>query len=152
MLQKLMQALMPPAKMIDMFTFKIVSTQSIDYVSKKVPQVCEDFKFALLKTYVYHEIVESKGFPIKRKVFIYEICQAKTAAKMLTDFPHFSIFMPCKLAVYEDNGKTIISTMNMEIMLKAVGSSPELFEEATLLFNSLKTLMNSLSNDQGNNN
>jgi len=147
MFQKIMQAIMPPAKMIDIFTFKIVSTQSIDSVSKKVPQLCEDIKFALLKTYVYHEIVESKGFPIKRMVFIYEICQAKTAAKMLTDFPHFSIFMPCKLAVYEDNGKTIISTMNMEIMLKAVGSSPELYEEATLLFNTLKDLMNSLSDD-----
>ncbi len=39
-------------------------------------------------------------------------------AGMLTDFPHFAIFMPCKLAICEDNGETIISTMNMEIMLK----------------------------------
>ncbi len=99
----------------------------------------------MLQTYVYHEIVESKGFPIKRKVFIYEICQAKTAAAMLTDFPHFSIFMPCKLAIYEDNGNTIISTMNMEIMLKAIGSNQELHKEATTLFNKLKLLMNSLT-------
>ena len=139
---------MPSEKMIEMFTYKIISNQPIVRISEKVPSVCEKYKFTLLQTYVYHEIVESKGFPINRKVFIYEICQAKTAAKMLTDFPHFSIFMPCKLAVYEDNGKTVISTMNMEIMLKAVGSKPELFEEATLLFNTLKTLMNSLSHDQ----
>jgi hypothetical protein len=39
----------------------------------------------------------------------------------------------------------------MEIMLKAVGSSPELYEEATLLFNTLKTLMSSLSGDLENN-
>jgi uncharacterized protein (DUF302 family) len=71
-------------------------------------------------------------------------------AKMLTEFPHFSIYMPCKLAVYDDNGKTIISTMNMEIMLKAVGSCPELFVEATVLFNTLKNLMNSLSDDPVN--
>ena len=67
---------------------------------------------------------------------------------MLTDFPHFSIFMPCKLAIYEDNGKTIISTMNMEIMLKAIGSNQELYKEATTLFNTLKSLMNSLSEVQ----
>jgi uncharacterized protein (DUF302 family) len=67
---------------------------------------------------------------------------------MLTDFPHFSIFMPCKLAIYEDNGNTIISTMNMEIMLKAVGSNQELYKEATTLFNTLKSLMNSLSEIQ----
>jgi uncharacterized protein (DUF302 family) len=64
---------------------------------------------------------------------------------MLTDFPHFSIFMPCKLAIYEDNSNTIISTMNMEIMLKAVGSNQELYKEATALFITLKSLMNSIS-------
>lgn len=138
---------MPPGKMIDMFTYKIISNQSIGKVSEKIPSACEKYKFALLHTYVYHEIVASKGFPIKRKVFIYEICQAKTAAAMLTDYPHFSIFMPCKLALYEDDGSTVISTMNMEIMLKAVNSNQELYNEATFLFNTLKSLMTSISND-----
>ena len=147
MFQKLMQAMMPPKKMIDMFTYKIVSNQQIERIAEKVPEACEQNKFALLQTYVYHEIVESKGFPIKRKVFIYEICQAKVAATMLTDFPHFSIFMPCKLALYEENGNTVISTMNMEIMLNAVSSNPVLFKEATSLFNTLKSLMKTLSNN-----
>jgi uncharacterized protein (DUF302 family) len=146
MLNKLVQAFMPPKKMIDMFTYKIVSNQQIVRIAEKVPAACEQNKFALLQTYVYHEIVENKGFPIKRKVFIYEICQAKVAAAMLTDFPHFSIFMPCKLAIYEENGNTVISTMNMEIMLNAVNSNPALFKEATSLFNTLKSLMNQISN------
>ena len=137
--------MMPPEKMIDMFTLKITSNQSIEKISEKVPEACEKHKFALLQTYNYHEIVKEKGFPIKRKVFVYEICQAKTASAMLTDFPHFSIFMPCKLAIYETDGKTVISTMNMEIMLKAVKANQELFKEATILFNTLKTLMDSLS-------
>ncbi len=141
-----MQAIMPPEKMIEMFIYKIISTLSIEQISEKVPVACEQNKFALLHTYVYHEIVESKGFPIKRKVYIYEICRAKTAATMLTDFPHFSIFMPCKLAIYEENGSTVISTMNMEIMLKAVSSNQELYKEATSLFNTLKTIMKSLTN------
>jgi uncharacterized protein (DUF302 family) len=140
-----MQTEMSPEKMIEMFTHKISSKQSIEKVIEKVPSACEGNKFALLKTYVYHDIVESKGFPIDRKVFIYEICQAKSAAAMLTDFPHFAIFMPCKLAIYEDNGETVISTMNMEIMLKAVSSNPELFKETTALYNTLKSLMDSIS-------
>jgi uncharacterized protein (DUF302 family) len=133
----MMQALMPPEKMIEMFTYKIISNQPIDKISDSVPVECDKYKFALLQTYVYHEIVESNGFPIRRKVFIYEICQANTASTMLTDFPHFSIFMPCKLAIYEDNGETIISTMNMEIMLKAVDSNQGLYTEATALFKGL---------------
>lgn len=145
MLQKIMQAFVSPNKMIDMFTYQIVTDQPIEIIVNKVQQACDSYKFALLQTYNYHEIVENKGFPIKRKVFIYEICQAKTASLMLTDYPNFSIFMPCKLAVYEHNGKTIISTMNMEIMLKAVSSNQELYSNATTLFNTLKSMVQSLS-------
>lgn len=142
-----MQAAMPAKEMIEMFTYKITSGQSIDKISQKVPEACENFKFALLQTYNYHEIFESKGFPVERKVYVYEICQAKTAAAMLTDFPHFSIFMPCKLAIYEDDGKTVISTMNMDIILKAIDSNQELYNGATALFNSLKSLMDTLFNN-----
>lgn len=141
----MMQAKMSSEKMIEMFTTKIISNQSIELIAGKVQAACEKYKFALLQTYVYHEIVAGKGFPIKRKVYIYEVCQAKTAAAMLTDFPHFSIFMPCKLSIFEENGSTVISTMNMEIMLNAISSNPELFYEATNLFNTLKTLMSEIS-------
>lgn len=138
---------MPAEKMIEMFTHNIISNQSIEHIAGKVPGACEQFNFALLHTYIYHDIVESKGFPIDRKVFIYEICQAKTAAGMLTDFPHFSIFMPCKLAIYENNGETVISAMNMEVMLEAIRSNNELFEEASELYHTLKALMASISNN-----
>jgi len=35
--------------------------------------------------------------------------------------------------------------MNMEIMLKAVSSNPELFKETTALYDTLKSLMDSIS-------
>lgn len=146
MAQETMQAFMPPNEMIEMFTLKVVSDQSIEKIAQNVPAECEKNKFALLHTYNYHEILESKGFPIKRKVFIYEICQAKLASKMLTTHPGFSIFMPCKIAIYEKEGKTIISTMNMEMMLKSVQDNEELYNEAIALFNTLNSLMASLKN------
>ncbi len=140
-----MKAAVPADKMIEMFTYKIESNQSVEHVTSILPAACEEYKFSLLQTYVYHDILKSKGFPIDRKAWVYEICRAKTAASMLTDFPHFSIFMPCRLAVYEENGKTIISTMNMEVMLGALSSNPELKDEAGKMFNKLKELMASVS-------
>ncbi len=145
MLQKLMQALMPPKMMIDMFTLKIESNLPIDGMAAKVESACTANGMVLLKDYNYHEIVESKGFPIKRKVYIYDICQAKTASLMLTSNPGFSIFMPCTLAMYEENGKTIISTMNMELMFPVVKANKVLHQEATTLFNSFKKMMAQLA-------
>lgn len=145
MIQQDIQGFMPPEQMIEMFTFKEISNRSINAIASTVSGLCEKHKFALLQTYNYHEIVAGKGFPISRKVFIYEVCQAKTASLMLTTNPEFSIFMPCKIALYEMDGKTIISTMNMEIVLKAVEQNSELYAEAISLFNTLKTLIHSLA-------
>ena len=35
---------------------------------------------------------------------------------MLTTNPEFSTFMPCTLSVYEAGDKTILSTMNMDLL------------------------------------
>lgn len=145
MIQRILQVFMPPKKMIDLFTLKMSTKKSIELVAQQVKNACESNNFVLLQSYNYHEIVESKGFPMKRKVFIYDICQAKAASLMLSSHPQFSIFMPCTLAIYEKDNETIISTMNMELLLKAVSSDKELYKEAKTLFNSFKSLMNSLT-------
>lgn len=137
--------MMSPAEMIEMFSLQLTSDKPIQQIADRVPAACEQNNFALLQTYHYHEIVESKGFPIRRKVFIYEICQAKVAAMMLTAHPEFSIFMPCRIALYEKDGQTIISTMNMDLLLGAVQDDKELYSEAGALFGKLKAIMESVA-------
>lgn len=131
--------------MIGLFTWEILSKLPIDRVHEKLPAACEERKFALLQTYIYHDIVAGKGFPIDRKVYVYEICQAKTAADMLTDFPRFALFMPCRITVYENKGETVIATMNMGSVLDAIQSDARLYDEATTLYNNVKEMLVSLA-------
>jgi len=49
-------------------------SQRAGQVAGQVKAACNKYSLALLQTYIYHEIVESKGFPIQRKVFVYNIC------------------------------------------------------------------------------
>jgi uncharacterized protein (DUF302 family) len=138
--------MMSPAEMIGMFTHVIASDRPIASIAQDVPAACEKNKFSLLTTYAYHDILAEKGFPIERKAFVYEICQARTASMMLGGHPEFAVFMPCRLALYEEGGKTILSTMNMELILPVAQDNPALLEEATRLFGTLRTMMESLSN------
>ncbi len=131
--------------MIEMVMHQTESKLPAEQVAGQVEAACAKFSLALLQTYVYHDIVESKGFPIQRKVFVYNICQAKTASMMLTTNPEFSTFMPCTLAVYEAEDKTVLSTMNMEMMLEAVKSNEPLYNQASNLFNTFKQMMDELA-------
>ena len=84
-------------EMIGMVLHQTESKLTAEQVAGQVEAACQKYSLSLLQTYIYHEIVKSKGFPIQRKVFVYNICQAKTAAMMLTTNPEFSTFMPCTL-------------------------------------------------------
>ncbi|HCY43520.1 MAG TPA: hypothetical protein DHV48_19655 [Prolixibacteraceae bacterium] len=130
---------------IEMVIHQTESKLTAEQVAEQVEAACNKYSLALLQTYIYHEIVESKGFPIQRKVFVYNICQAKTASMMLTTNPEFSTFMPCTLAVYESGDKTVLSTMNMGMMLEAVKSNEELYNQASSLFKSFKQMMDELA-------
>ena len=136
---------MQSEKMMEMVMHQTESNLPAEQVAGQVEAACNKYSLALLQTYVYHEIVESKGFPIQRKVFVYNICQAKTASMMLTTNPEFSTFMPCTLAVYEAGNKTVLSTMNMGMMLKAVKSNEELYNQASNLFKTFTQMMNELA-------
>lgn len=132
-------------EMIEMVLHQTASKLTADQIAGQVEAACNKYSLVLLQTYIYHEIVESKGFPIQRKVFVYNICQAKTASMMLTTNPEFSTFMPCTLAVYEAGDKTVLSTMNMGMMLEAVQSNEELYNQASSLFQSFKQMMDELA-------
>lgn len=131
--------------MMEMVLHQTESKLAAEEIALKVEAACAKNSLALLQTYIYHEIVESKGFPIQRKVFVYNICQAKTAAMMLTTNPEFSTFMPCTLSVYEADNKTVLSTMNMSMMLEVVQSNNELYDQASKLYKTFTGMMDELA-------
>jgi uncharacterized protein (DUF302 family) len=131
--------------MIEMVLHQTESKLAAEQIALQVEAACAKNSLALLQTYIYHDIVESKGFPIQRKVFVYNICQAKTAAMMLTSNPEFSTFMPCTLSVYEADGKTVLSAMNMGMMLEAIQSNKELYDQAANLYNTFTQMMDDLA-------
>lgn len=126
------------------FTYQVTGTKPLSSTVAGITATCEQFKFSVLHSYDFFEILQTKGFPIERKVHVFEICRAPMASKMLTAFPGFATFMPCRIAVYEENGETVLSTMNMELLLKAVEGNPELFKEATAMYQGIQSIMNTL--------
>lgn len=144
MLDILMRLLLSKKKLFEMMTCKIESTKEISEVVAAVESACEKYNFALLHHYVYHEVVKDKGFPIKKKVYIYEVCQAKVAALVLTQEVQFAPFMPCRVAIYEDESNVVISTQNMQMILDTLDKNTDLYVQTNTLFNALKSLMNEI--------
>jgi len=144
MLQLLMKYFMNTKSLFQLMTYTVKSEKEIEDITDTVEVLCAEHSLALLHHYVYHKVVKEKGFPIERKVYVYEVCQAKVAALVLTDEPDFAPFMPCRVAIYEKEDHCVISTQNMGMMLDTLKANKELYRQTSTLFETLKTLMNKL--------
>jgi len=128
-----------------MFTYSNTTDKSVDDLANSFESSCTNAGFSLLHSYNYSEILESKGFPIEGKVIVYEICQAKIASLVLKQNREFAPLMPCRVAIYDENGKTVVSAQNMEPMLGMIDNE-SLKNETINMFGSIKELIDRLTN------
>lgn len=144
MIKNLMKLFLNKKTLFDLMIYKLHTNKNIEDVVCEVQKACDDNKFALLHQYIYHEVVASKGFPIKRKVYIYEVCVAKVAALVLTEEPTLAPFMPCRIAIYEEHNEVVVSTQNMQMMLDTFNTNSDLYTQTSELFGNLKLLMKNI--------
>ncbi len=122
----------------------ITTKKSIDTIISEIQELVPKSGFSILHHYDFQTILEGKGFPIERKVWVFEICRASLASNMLTHFPLFSVMMPCRISIYEDAGITHIATIDMLPMLDSIKDNAELHQEAKILYGQLMEMMKTL--------
>jgi uncharacterized protein (DUF302 family) len=125
--------------------FHIINSQkTINDVILRLQELAPASGFSILHHYDFQTILEDKGFPIERKAWTFELCRASMASKILAYIPLFSVMMPCRISVYEEEGTTYIATMDMLPMLELFKENDDLFQEARTLYIQLTELMDTL--------
>jgi uncharacterized protein (DUF302 family) len=95
---------------------------SVDEVCAKLTQAAADNKFGV------HDLKQKmadKGVPFGPQCRILEVCNPHQAKAVLEANPSISTALPCRIAVYEHAGKTIVSTLKPTAVLSLFGN-PEL--------------------------
>ncbi len=121
--------------------YKIETDKSFDEVLNTFEDVAKEKGFGTLKVYNFTEILKEKGFPIDKQIAVFEICNPKFAHEVLNTNSEVSMFLPCKVSLVHENGKTSLSILEPQeilVLLKADGLS-SLFKEVDTL---LKEILN----------
>jgi len=86
--------------------------------------------------------VEAMTGKPQRRMTIYQFCDALTAKQLLELNPAFAAFLPCRVALIEDDdGKGRIIMMNMENLIRAANLPPELRRKAEEVRDNLLSIM-----------
>jgi len=118
----------------------VETEKSVEEVSARLQEVAKSKGFGVMATHEVTEILKSKGHPINYRCVIIEVCQPKAASQVLSKNPLISTAMPCRISVFERDGRTVVSTIAPTRMLEMY-DEPELAEVAEEIERLMKEIM-----------
>lgn len=87
------------------------SSDSLDAVCARLPEVSQKHKFGVLGTHDLKEKMASKGVAFDRECRVFEVCNPHQAKQILTESMEVSTGLPCRISVYEEAGKVVLATI-----------------------------------------
>ncbi len=106
------------------FDYTVTTEKSFDEAVKAVEQETKTAGFRVLYTHDVKATLKEKDFDIEPFKII-EICNAKSAYTVLKAEIKIGLCLPCKINVYQKDGKTYISGMRPVVL-------PQFFPQANL--------------------
>ena len=123
--------------------YKTETTYPLETVKAQLEEKAKQLGFGILGSYEFKKLLKDRGFEITRDVTVYELCNPAAAHKALSTLPEISVYLPCKLSLYTQNGVTVLATIGIEDMLNAVDVDEEFKAHLQEIFNNIRALMNS---------
>jgi uncharacterized protein (DUF302 family) len=120
------------------------SSKTVAEIEKAVPAVCARHQFGVLGTINIRQKLNDKGLPFDRECLIFEVCNPQQAKKVLDDNLAIAAALPCRIAVYEEGGKTKIATIKPTALL-GLFPNPELAPVAQEVERTLIKIMQDLA-------
>ena len=81
--------------------------------------------FGVMLVHNLKETMTKKGVEFARECLIFEVCQPQQAKKVLDENMSVSTALPCRISIYEEDGKTILATLKPTALL-AMFNAPQL--------------------------
>lgn len=108
----------------------------LETVWAHLPGICTAHAFGVQAVHNLREKMESKGVPFTRECRVLEVCNPRHAATVLGQSIAISTALPCRIAVYEENGQTVLATLRPSMLLsifEAPGATATAQEVETIL-------------------
>ena len=123
--------------------YTVSTTTDIETVKQEIEAKAKQANFGVLNSYDFKQILQGKGFPIEKEITVFELCNPAGAQQALEYLSEISVYLPCRISVYEDQGKTILATIGLEDIVNSVGTDERFKAYMIILFDNLKQVMHS---------
>ncbi len=90
---------------------KMTTGKSLNAAAAALQAAVQKHRFGVLHVHNLKETMAKKGVEFDRECQIFEVCQPQQARKVLEHNMTVSTMLPCRISVFEENGKTVLATL-----------------------------------------
>jgi uncharacterized protein (DUF302 family) len=117
----------------------VESSKTFEQASNDLDAAVKRNGFGVLHVHDLGETLRSKGIAFSEQCRIFEVCNPKQAAKVLSADMRLNMALPCRISVYTENGTTKIGLIKPGRMLASLSDNEQLSEVASEVEN--KTIL-----------
>ena len=108
---------------------KVPTDKTVSDAASALQTAVQANHFGVMQVHNLKETMTKKGVEFARECLIFEVCQPQQAKKVLDADMSVSTALPCRISIYEEDGKTILATLKPTTLL-AMFNAPQLKEVA----------------------
>lgn len=106
--------------------FIVESAKSVAQAAEDLESAVKSNGFGVLHVYDLQATLKSKGVDLPEQCRILEVCNPHQAAKVLASDMTLNLALPCRISVYEQDGKTKIGMLRPTHLLGLLSDAPAL--------------------------
>ena len=104
----------------------VESEKSLEQASEDLAAAVTRHGFGVLHVHDLGATLRKKGVAFPEECRVFEICNPKQAAKVLSTEMRLNMALPCRVSVYTESGRTRIGMIRPAQMLASLSEAPEL--------------------------
>jgi len=104
---------------------KLPTAKTVSEVAAALQVAVQANHFGVMQVHNLQETMAKKGVEFARECLIFEVCQPQQAKKVLDQNMSVSTALPCRISIYEEDGRTILASLKPTALL-AMFNTPQL--------------------------
>lgn len=106
-----------------MFDYTVETNKNIKEAISSLEKSLKEEKFGVLWMFDIKEKLQEKGLDFEHDYLVLEVCNPHEAERVLKHNLLVGYFLPCKIVVYNDNGKTKIGMPRPTALINLVNNN-----------------------------
>ncbi|WP_138417376.1 DUF302 domain-containing protein [Aquibacillus sediminis] len=103
-----------------MFHYTVETNNTMEEAVSSLEESLKQEQFGVLWQFDIEEKLQSKGIDFNQPYLVLEVCNPHEANRVLSENLMVGYFLPCKIVVYEDQGKTKIGLPKPTALIQMV--------------------------------